>query len=1393
MGHTTNARGGADLRGQAWDRLEPILELFERALSRGERPALEDFVPALDPPERQALLAELAHADLEIRLDAGEHARVEEYLKRFPELRANTESLLDLLQTEYQMRRSREPELNATEYQTRFPEHAGVLSITLTGSPRPAWTRGAVRPTPALAKSKKLDGAASPSTRMAQLGDFRILREIGHGGMGIVYEAEQVSLGRLVALKVLPRSLLTAPHTRPRFEREAKAAARLHHTNIVPVFGFGEQDGMPYYVMQFIQGRGLDLVLKELKREQNGTKTGPGALTEDVKPQALPHQDVSAAEVARLLLTGRFVTGMDLSVEQDLSVGRPGQKQLPATGVSSPASMGDTTVHDGRATPTLSPEPSSRGKATASNLSLSFAPAALDGTEPGSGSKPLTYAQSIARIGFQVADALDYSHKQGVLHRDIKPSNLLLDTGGTVWITDFGLAKADDQQDLTQTGDILGTVRYMPPEAFDRPTDARGDIYALGLTLYELLALRPAFDAADRKRLIKQVTSEEPARLDGLNRALPRDLVTIVHKAIERNPADRYPTACALAADLRRFLGDESILARRQTHLERLLRWGRRNPGVAALGGALATVLVLAAVASLLAANHFNLTAQSERDARQEADRRGAAERWERYRSNIAAASAALQVQNTSAARAALEDAPPEHRNWEWRRFHTMLDGAILVLPVPGGKYQAHDLAPAGDQVAVCCLDQNEVYLYNLASGKLEQVLRGHSAPASSAAYRPDGKQIATTSDDHTIRLWDPATGRQLAVLKWEPGAGKSDRNPDIVYSPDGSRIVSYAFDEAPHTSRLWDSSDGKLVALLGHWHEDSSRVTFSPDGKRVAVNSGEYVYVCDAATGRQLVRLGPHGSAILNLTFSPDGKRIVSHTNDPLRGIPIWDGESGKLITVLLGHTSHVGQVIFSPDGSRLLTGGSHPASDAMLWDAATGGLIKVLPGHKNSIDALAFSPDGTRAVTGSADRTARLWDGRTGRFLAELAGHTGQIVSVRFSPSGQRVVTASNDGTLRLWKADTGEFVSVLRGHGGALGRESLAPRFNADGSLLISGAADGTVRVWDMNQLERNGILQGHTSYVYDVAISPDNEQVASASWDGTARLWNATTGQLSAKLPHREHGTVTSAVYSRDGRRLATGEAAQGATLWDVNSYHPVVRAPTAAPNSKTFARAIINAAGTQLATINALDGTVQLWDAATGRETVRLWDAATGRETARLGENVKGSLDLALAFHPDDTMLAYPGPDGTVQLWDSVTHRRVATLTGHSNTVFGLAFSVHGDLLASGSLDKTLRLWNTRTYEPLINIPLGTVVYGVAFSPDGTRLAAACADNTIRLIDVEHRQQVAELRGHSDYVKAVAWSPDGTRLISGSGDYTVRIWDMLSIRERAEKAKAESGH
>jgi serine/threonine protein kinase len=320
---------------------------------------------------------------------------------------------------------------------------------------------------------------------LERLGDYRILREVGRGGMGVVYEAEQQALGRRVALKVLPPHALRDPDKLRRFEREARSAARLHHTNIVPVYGVGCDEGTHYYVMQFIQGLGLDEVLTELKRLRRAKK--PAAIRGEGAP-ASGADAPSAAGVAKALLTGQFSAsgrGLNSSLAAEdapAEVAGPTTGSRPARQVRSEAKASSSVVLPGQTDPT----------------SLS---------EPG---RPFWHR--VARVGIQASEALAYAHGQGILHRDVKPSNLLLDTWGTVWVTDFGLAKSADSEDLTHTGDIVGTMRYLAPERFRGKADARSDVYALGLTLYELLTLRSAFDETDRNQLMAQGMHAEPPR-----------------------------------------------------------------------------------------------------------------------------------------------------------------------------------------------------------------------------------------------------------------------------------------------------------------------------------------------------------------------------------------------------------------------------------------------------------------------------------------------------------------------------------------------------------------------------------------------------------------------------------------------------------------------------------------------------------------------------------------------------------------------------------------------------------------------------------------------------------------------------------------------------------------
>jgi serine/threonine protein kinase/Flp pilus assembly protein TadD len=380
----------------------------------------------------------------------------------------------------------------------------------------------------------------APSTPAAPLGDYHLVRELGRGGMGVVYEAVQLSLGRRVALKVLPFAAVLDVKQLQRFKNEAQAAACLHHQNIVPVYGLGCERAVHFYAMQFIEGKTLAQVIAEL-RERN----------------------------------------------------RDGQQE-PGTG-SQPAASLDRAVPSGgcsRPVPAREPLVSNSELAKAST-----SPVAALATEHSTRSP--AFFRAVANLGVQAAGALDHAHQLGIVHRDIKPSNLLVDARGSLWITDFGLAQCRNQAGLTMTGDLLGTVGYMSPEQASGDgivIDQRTDVYSLGVTLYELVTLHRAFPGSNPQEVFKHVCSQDPVPPRRLNRALPLELETILIKAMSKRPEERYATAWEMMDDLQRFLDDRPIRAARPSLSNRLLKWSRRHRPLVAV----AAVALLLSVGVLM-------------------------------------------------------------------------------------------------------------------------------------------------------------------------------------------------------------------------------------------------------------------------------------------------------------------------------------------------------------------------------------------------------------------------------------------------------------------------------------------------------------------------------------------------------------------------------------------------------------------------------------------------------------------------------------------------------------------------------------------------------------------------------------------------------------------------
>jgi WD40 repeat protein/serine/threonine protein kinase len=1161
------------------------------------------------------------------------------------------------------------------EFARRYPQHADEIRDIL----------------PALVLMEKAKASEAPGQQhpaqapadaapLRQLGDYQILREIGRGGMGVVYEAQQLSLGRHVAIKVLPSHALLDPRQLGRFEREAKAAARLHHTNIVPVFGVGEQDGLPYYVMQFIPGLGLDTVLDELRRLRQ--PPGKPAPTHADAPGGPTHRTrhVSAADVARGLLSGHF------------------RRSEPVGDLTTPAARPAAGADLAAPTPVRSADTSATihlpGQSERSALS-------------DSGSQ---YWQSVARVGVQVADALAHAASQGILHRDIKPSNLLLDDTGNVWVTDFGLAKADtDGDNLTHTGDIIGTLRYMAPERFNGQGDLRSDIYSLGLTLYELLALRPAFDEADRNKLVKRVMHDEPVRPRKLNKGVPRDLETVMLKAIARDPAHRYQTPAAMAEDLKRFVEDRPVRARRAGGAERLWRWCRRNPLPASL---LAAVLLVFLTGFAGVVWQWRLAATARDDAKKR-EGEAVAARNETRRAEEGAITH-LYHALTEQARAVRESRATGYRAEAWNLLQRALeletpDRDVMALrqeaaaclgdfvglePAVVEGFPADvfskAMAPDGRHVALGLRD-GTILIIDLATKKASALPRGYHSTVFALAFLPDGRLISTDNEGPP-RIWElskaggwdaatdmslppeifavlPAPGFPFFVPWWRPVPVR-----EVAVSPDG-RLLAIPHSDSIELRNLADGTPaGNLTAgggerffyvsisprgdlLCARFARDNSAgyvvwdligrrlrgrlvsdleapygAIFSPDGRLLACASGGGVEVFDTATLQQ--RLFLRGDYTFSLAFSPDSQ-LLAIPSTQLGVVRLWNLATNREVAVLRFPGTPLG-AFFTPDGKSLF---ATTYRTCRIWDLAGAGDKRVLAGHAGGVPVVAFSPDGELLAAGGKDKTVSLWKVATGERVHRLAALPEGVQTLAFSPDG-RLLAVSSGGTARLWDTSCWQALADVPPDPGG---EIWSLAFSPDGTYL-AGSGEAGVRLWKLERA-RSGprlspIAQPGKELAGSLCFSPDSRTLAwveRVGYERVVQLWDVTTG-LGRVLPARPAHWILALAFAPDGR-LALVNDQQEAEWWDV-----VAGRRVAAYGRGELERR----SGTSTwSTITALspDGA---WYAVANR-AISLWDAQTGRLLLALPR--ENSQVIALAWSPNRSYLAVGSADGGLALWD----------------------------------------------------------------------------------------------------------------------------------------------
>ncbi len=1116
-----------------------------------------------------------------------------------------------------------------------------------------------------------------------RLGDFQLIGELGRGGMGVVFEAVQESLGRRVALKILPTAATLDSRARQRFQIEAQAAACLQHPNIVPVYAVDLADDIPYYAMQLVEGMSLAELIVNLLRLAGS----------DAQEEPVEIADGSIDPLLSRLLFDRF----------------------DPTGEAVRSHSAESSQRDGRGKP-AAPAPPLAGW--------------LSGVTVVRSVRSSPYFRSVARLGVQAALALEYAHGQGIVHRDVKPANLLIDRRGCLWVTDFGLARLPAESGLTRTGELVGTDRYMSPEQAagnQALIDRRTDIYSLGATLYELLTLQPAYGARNPHQILRQIAEADPVPIRTINPAVPTDLVTVVAKAMARDPSARYLTAQHLADDLNRFLEGRPVAARPTPSWVRAMKSARRRPVLTAL-----LLLVQLLVSALVV-----LGVWSYRRISREADA------VRRFASSESLAR--VTSQRTSAALALDRGIALAERQQIGRGLLWMLR-SMESAPVEAGdlrRVAAANLVSWGERASLPC------------------AILPCTAPISALALSPDGRTVATGDDDGILTLWDADSGHRIDSAR-APDA----RFAGIEFHPGGSLLATSG---SSGIARLWDVRPlrprGDPMPLTTRV---VNRIGFDPLGRSFLTASFDgIVYFRDVQTGRPFgPRLDTHdrtSNTLLGATFRPDGARILTYGRDGRA--QLWDTATGQRLFDPLVHDGGVVSASFRPDGRRIATARDNGTEGRVtVWEADTGRVVAQSERLPGGLFAVAFHPDGRVIAAGGRDGGVRLLDAETGQARGWPMTEGGVVNRFAFSPDGRLLATGSVDGTVWFFDAWTGRPLGATPDHGGEISGLS----FRADGRRLFTASRDGSARVWDLTPITDPGRGIPLASNAQTADQSPDGRLLATDGIDGAARVFETATGRPFLPPLVHANGFVRFARFSPDGRLLATGGDDSMVRIWNVATGAPA-GPPLPQPSWSRNAR--FSPDGRRLL-IGHTGGTAALWDLATFRRIGPLLKhpVLAGHEIGHLAFDQAGRIAITGSMVTDRS-------EATVGFWDAVTGGPLAPFVRFNQGVarmivgpepLGPLYVVEGGrmhMLDLGSFRET-------------RAPLGDRIEAIALHPAGKTLLAGGSDKTARLLDLGSGQPIGPILEHDEPVRGVAIAPDGRTLLTLAGE-RLRFWDAAT--------------
>ena len=1164
-------REEASLRIQSGLDHEEVCTHFETSWNSEAVDRIPDLVEHEDETQRSRLVCELVAIDVEMRMAQGKQVQQDYYLDRLPGFHAEVSDAFELLASQ--------DDAEADQETSRMP---------------------------------------------AKVGDYRIIKRIGRGGSAVVYEAIQESLDRRVAIKMLNNPDVTSQLAR--FELESKLVARLHHTNIIEVYGSGIHEGTPYYAMQLVEGKTLREIIRETCLAQQSSTANSANGNVDGAPGHL--------------------------------VGIPNQKL-------------------------------------------------------------------VATIGLQVARAIDHAHQTGILHRDIKPANLLMDENGETWVGDFGIARLlNHDSPQTIAGCVVGTIRYLPPEAFSGNWHVQSDIYSLGTTLYELLALTPAFPAHEHGHLVSQITQGDQVKpLRQIDGSISGDLETIVAKAMSFEPQRRFSSAGEFADELQRYLRNEPIVSRQIPAAERIWRWAKRKPSVAAL---VALTFAVAFIGLPIAIWLWLRASQ----ALNVAERQRAQAKAARYSNGVLLAQSYLQDSRMSDVERTLNELESnnlvgEARSgtdspWEIGYLKQACDTATLTLqgdPELGVWHIA--LSPDEKQLATVhngetqTHQSGEVVLWNLDTWEKERTLRDHGSRVFGCAYSSDGKRLATIGMNYpptdpdsekrgTLCVWDTSTGERTHQINL---SGTYDELmlgfygppifPGVVFSKDDAHLVTW-----PGPIEVFDAQ-----SLKPKWKVAGRHAAQLPSGHLI-VYEGNEVELHEIHTGKSLEKVGSQWGNYGPFSF--DGQKMICRTSN---GVRIWDSTESLANSqnMMWPDVSWAGVV---PDKSRIVYGGGNGELIFSSFEPSPIDDSDVLVGHRSRVTSGAFFRDGSRLITGSVDGTSKVWDLASGSAFNTALRHD-RIVAFGFDENSEGVLFAArnHDSIHRAYNAGAGK-TSDAEPTTQKIECTYMAhwPRsdfsFAPTGKYLAAPAAERS-RPDNIRGFAKHGRVNVWSTSEWDLLHTIDSqlEEIHATEWSPCEHLL-FVAGQKDKRLQVLTYMIDEEATLLHEASKF--GEASQITSL-AFNGEHLAVGLQTEA----------------------------QVWT------------------VSHQGEGQTSQFNMS----------------------------RVASFDGFENVV-AVDFSPDGKLLATADLgDNNLRIFDIEASELRYQRPGPRSFCSVRFSPCGSRLALSGYDGVVHFCDTEYGNLILALSSTASEAGTVSinskviFSADGSKIATNNWLGEIAVWQV----------------